>query len=441
MRNAGTRTMLFSVVLLFSLACTKYVAQPDVGRSPVFQGKGTTIDTIHPWQKWADTLRVVDSDSAVSFSLHDTVIRFLLRDSILSIVPGLQDTGTYDFKVFAKDSRNQCDSVRFQVTISPEFVYIDETSKITLHSEGGTIYCGQTTSYGGASSTFTEAYEYNQFGFVSKVTTNDTSSVEYDFTYDSLCFPVKITSSSQTIDYYDSMVYDGNHNEIKDLNIGRNGTVENETDFAFNSQNQMVSMSYSYESQSCNVNNSCSTFTRNDIVQYEYNPAGLMSKMIHTYNGGQLEDSVVYTYDAESRLLAENDYRGQWVYPTQYLYDANGVLTGKVWYQGTGDLGGKDDYTYSAQGKLIRIDDYCGNYSSFSFVESTEYDWITVKAFKTPATTLIDSSARTLYKKRTAIKENANMRFVNSVVANLRKAGKIGTALAFKESWKHRCNP
>jgi hypothetical protein len=442
MKNANWETMLLPILLLTLFTCAKNGTEPRENAFPAFRGKEIIIDTIHPWQKWVDTLSVVDEDTALSFCISDFSTSFLLKDSIISFSPRLQDTGFYDFNVIACDPKKQCDSVRFQLTISPEFAYINEASKIIYYSEGGTIYCGQTTIYGNASVTTIEEYEYNPFGLISKVSLNDSTQAEYTFTYDSLYFPIKISrsTSGQQNAYYDSMVYDGNLNLIKSLSISNNNgniSIQDETDFEFDNQNRMISMTYSYETQSCDVNNICSTWTRHDIVQYEYNSAGLVAKKTHTYNGGQLDDSVVYTYNSELKLIEEKNYSGQWIYPTQYIYNSDGVLIGKVWYQGTGDLGGKDDYTYDPQGQLIKIDDYCGNYTTFSYQGYTQYEWIKVKAIKTPATAQMFKDDPGLSKKGNTINKNVNNLIVNLVMTELKKAGKIGIAFAFKQSRRH----
>lgn len=441
MRNPS-KCLLIACLLFFN-TCIQNGTEPEKNTVPAFTRSNSISDTVFVWTTWAETLGVIDDDE-VAISLSDASLPISLNDSIISLSPQLSDTGNYDLYAIACDEHGNCDSIRISLHIVPEYVMLNKIKKEKHSSPGGTIHCGQTTISGGtASSSFTE-FEFNEFGYVSKfIRESGTRVFKYIYSYDSLLYPIRVTCITQDNDTcgYDSIVYDDKHNMLKGISVySQNGTVleEDITEFEFDSENRMTSMRYSYETQSCDVNNRCSTWTRNDLVEYQYDSEGQLVKKIHTFNGGQLEDSVVYKYNLLGNLIQEREYSGEWVYPYEYEYDSNGLLTRKIRYHGTGEIGGKAEYEYNSEELLIKIDDYCWNYTKYTYKGTSEYEWAKIRAIKTPSTAKLVKDDTGLWKKGANAEgqksSNDDAIVIQQSEDELKKAGKFGIAQAIRIS-------
>lgn len=434
--------LLIPCLLIYS-SCIENGTEPEKNTVPAFSRTNSIFDTVFIWNTWAETLHVIDDDEVEIF-LSDTSLPITLKDSIICLSPQLSDTGDYIFFALACDENEKCDSIEISLHVMPEYVTVKKIRKDKHSSPGGTIHCGQTTISGGTASTSYAEFEFNEFGYVSKFIRESGSLIfQYVYSYDSLLYPNRVTCITQNNDTcgYDSIVYDDNHNMIKGISVYSVGGIileEDITEFEFDSEDRMTSMGYSYETQSCDVNNRCSTWTRNDLVEYQYDSEGLLVKMVHTFNGGQLEDSIVYIYNFSGYLIEEKEYSGEWMYPYKYEYDSNGLLVCKIRYHGTGEIGGKEEFEYNSEQLLIKIDDYCWNYTEYTYRGTTEYEWTEIRAIKTTATSKLVNDDTGIWKKR-AITEEQKRGNVNAIVVQqskeeLEKAGKHGIAQTLRIS-------
>lgn len=421
---------------IFALTCLNLDKSLEIQRKspPSFQRGGSFSDTAFAMSVKKDTLRVSNHDVVTYSFLKDSIPFVKLKDSIVTICPNLKDTGSYEIKLIASDSIEQHDTCILLLWVFPKIDTLTVLSNRYSFQEGGDIHCGQTT-ISGPSYSYEIQMEYNSFGLLSKTKriSTDTQSMSYSFEYDSLLFPIKIYYSDTMRSIYDSIRYDSFHNMIQTMTIGVSSQPENIVTYSYDSKNRLSTMEYSYETQICDEFGKCSTWTRNDLVQFDYNNYDSLIKETRTFNGGQFADSIVYLYNSQNQLTEQFEYYDQWKYPTRYTYNIGGQLIEKTSYSHYEDIGDVWKYAYNTNGYVSKIDNYCGNYGSLTNKGYSTFTWTRISIIHSDATNKFTKYEQYLSKK--AFQQNGHC-YSKSILKYLKIAKQKGLVIWFESNLK-----
>jgi len=168
---------------------------------------------------------------------------------------------------------------------------------------------------------FNTSYEYDNVNRLVKITTP--KGIVYNFTYNNLDEPIK------------TLITDGNNNYELNTTYDKYGKVINVSDSEGN-------ISYTYD-ENDRITSRKDIF--GNIVKYEYDKAGRLSKLI--YPNGKF---ITYEYDENDNLIKLTDVNSK---ITTFEYDKDSLLT-KITYP----TGAYVEYAYDKNNRLISVKNY-----------------------------------------------------------------------------------
>lgn len=210
-------------------------------------------------------------------------------------------------------------------------------------------------------------YKYNNSGLLNK--TIDTLGRESELIYDSL---LNISKTIDPMNYETHFEYLNNNPDLISKTIYSNGASEsniydnagrliktigidgNTVEYTYDLMDNILSIkdvygttSYTYDSNNKVVS---ATTPKNDVVQYEYNGLGLLTKI--TYSNGSVFSN---SYDQAGMLISSTDGNGN---TTTYRYNSSGSL----WIVKDA-LNKQSSYNYDSLNRLTSVSSPQGSYS------------------------------------------------------------------------------